>query len=136
MSVTTSATEVTTADETTLATGVGRYRWRICALLFFATTLNYMDRQALALLKPTLQSPVHGIGLTELQYAGIISTFSAAYAIGLLIAGSFIDRVGTKIGYAIAVAVWAVAAMAHSIVPLAGVAGPLHTAAHGLSVAL
>ena len=116
--------------------GVGRYRWRICALLFFATTLNYMDRQALALLKPTLQSPVHGIGLTELQYAGIISTFSAAYAIGLLIAGSFIDRVGTKIGYAVAVTVWALAAMAHSIVPLAGVAGPLHNAPHGIATVL
>jgi ACS family hexuronate transporter-like MFS transporter len=48
-------------------TGVGRYRWRICGLLFFATTLNYMDRQVLALLKPTLQNPVHGIGLTEIQ---------------------------------------------------------------------
>jgi ACS family hexuronate transporter-like MFS transporter len=111
-------------------TGVGRYRWRICALLFFATTLNYMDRQALALLKPTLQSPVHGIGMTELQYAGIISVFSAAYAIGLLIAGPFIDRVGTRIGYAVAVSIWAIAAMAHAFVPLHGVAAPLQWAAH------
>ena len=137
MSVATSASAFAPAGEQEQPpTGVGRYRWRICALLFFATTLNYMDRQALALLKPTLQSPVHGIGLTELQYAGIISTFSAAYAIGLLIAGSFIDKVGTKIGYAVAVAVWALAAMAHSIVPLASVAGPLHSAAHGVSDAM
>ena len=63
---------------------VGWYRWQICALLFFATTLNYMDRQSLALLKPTLQSPVHGIDLSEIQYAGIVSVFSAAYALGLL----------------------------------------------------
>src|ERR1700740_163723 len=107
-------------------TGVGRYRWRICALLFFATTLNYMDRQALALLKPTLQSPTQGVGLTELQFAGIVSVFSAAYALGLLVAGPFIDRVGTKIGYATAVAIWALAAMSHAFVPMPGVAGPLH----------
>ena len=118
------------------ATGVGRYRWRICGLLFFATTLNYMDRQALALLKPTLQSPVHGIGLTELQFAGIVSIFSAAYAIGLLIAGPFIDKVGTKIGYAAAVGVWAIAAMSHAFVPMKTVAGPLQTAAHAVSVLL
>lgn len=126
------------AEETTPQPGarVGRYRWRICAMLFFATTLNYMDRQALALLKPTLQSPVHGIGMTELQYAGIISIFSAAYAIGLLVAGSFIDRVGTRIGYAIAVCVWALAAMAHAFVPLPGVAGPLHSAAQSIAAGL
>ena len=118
------------------ATGVGRYRWRICALLFFATTLNYMDRQALALLKPTLQNPVTGIGMTELQFAGIVSVFSAAYAIGLLVAGPFVDRVGTKIGYAVAVAVWAVAAMSHAFVPLPGVAGPLHAMALHLSAGL
>ena len=115
------------------ATGVGRYRWRICALLFFATTLNYMDRQALALLKPTLQDPIHGIGLTELQYAGIVSVFSAAYALGLLIAGPFIDRVGTKVGYAVAVSVWAIAAMSHAFVPMPSVAGPLHAFAVAIS---
>ena len=93
---------------------VGGYRWRICALLFFATTLNYMDRQALALLKPTLQDPIRGIGLTEIQFAGIVAVFSAAYAIGLLIAGPFIDRVGTKLGYAVAVSVWTAAAVSHA----------------------
>jgi ACS family hexuronate transporter-like MFS transporter len=102
-------------------------------LLFFATTLNYMDRQALALLKPTLQSPTQGIGLTELQFAGIVSIFSAAYAIGLLIAGPFIDRVGTKIGYATAVAIWALAAMSHAFVPLPALAGPLHVLAGGFA---
>ena len=63
---------------------IGGYRWKICALLFFATTLNYMDRQVLALLKPVLQNPVRGIGLTEVQFAAIVSIFSAAYALGLL----------------------------------------------------
>ena len=79
-----------------------RYRWKICALLFVATTLNYMDRQVLALLKPTLEDPRTGIGLTEVEYAAIVSIFSAAYAIGLLVAGRFVDRVGTRIGYAVA----------------------------------
>jgi ACS family hexuronate transporter-like MFS transporter len=117
-------------------TGLGRYRWRICALLSFATTLNYMDRQALALLKPTLQSPTQGIGLTEIQFAGIVSIFSFAYAIGLLIAGPFIDKVGTKIGYAVAVTVWAIAAMSHAFVPMPGVAGPLHSFTHGFAALL
>lgn len=111
---------------------LGRYRWRICALLFFATTLNYMDRQALALLKPILQDPVRGIGLTELQFAGIISIFSAAYAIGLLIAGPFIDRVGTKIGYTVAVAVWTLASLSHAFVPIPIVAMTVQAGAHGL----
>src|ERR1700722_14824028 len=75
---------------------VGRYRWKICALLFFATTINYMDRQVLALLKPVLQDPATGIGLTEVNYGYIVTAFSLAYAIGLLAVGGFIDRVGTK----------------------------------------
>jgi ACS family hexuronate transporter-like MFS transporter len=85
-----------------VSTKMSGYRWKICALLFFATTLNYMDRQVLALLKPTLQDPVRGIGLTEVQFAAIVSSFSAAYALGLLLAGRFIDKVGTRIGYAVA----------------------------------
>lgn len=119
--------------EAPAASGVGRYRWRICALLFFATTLNYMDRQALALLKPTLQSSASGIGMTEMQYAGIVSVFSFAYAVGLLLAGPFIDRVGTKIGYGTAVAIWAIAAASHAFVPMPMVAGPLHSLAVSLS---
>jgi ACS family hexuronate transporter-like MFS transporter len=114
-------------------TGIGRYRWRICGLLFFATTLNYMDRQVLALLKPTLQNPVHGIGLTEIQFAGIVSIFSAAYAIGLLIAGPFIDRVGTKIGYAVALSVWTLASMSHALVSFRSISGPLQLGMHWLS---
>lgn len=106
-----------------------RYRWKICALLFFATTLNYMDRQVLALLKPTLQDPIRGIGLTEVQFAAIVSIFSAAYALGLLLSGSFIDRVGTRIGYAVALIIWTVASMSHSLVGYAPVTNALHALA-------
>ena len=84
----------------TTPTGYGLmkgYRWRICLLLFLATTLNYMDRQVLALLKPTLQDPVRGIGLTEVQFAVIVSIFSGAYAIGLLVTGRFVDRAGHQL---------------------------------------
>ena len=92
---------------------IGRYRWRICALLFFATTLNYMDRQILGLLAPLLQVK---IGWSEAQYSYIVAAFQGAYAIGLLFMGGLIDRVGTRIGYAIAICVWSLAAMSHSLV--------------------
>ena len=89
----------------------GSYRWCICALLFFATTINYMDRQVLGLLAPTLQKE---IGWSETQYAHIIVAFQAAYAIGLLLFGRWIDVVGTRKGYAVAVVVWSLAAGAHA----------------------
>src|ERR1700678_3115199 len=92
---------------------IGNYRWTICGLLFAITTLNYMDRQVLALLLPILQDPVRGIGLTQVQYGVIVSIFSSAYAVGLLLSGSVIDRVGTKKGYALAATIWSVAAMSH-----------------------
>jgi MFS transporter, ACS family, hexuronate transporter len=108
---------------------LGNVRWGICGLLFFATTLNYMDRQVLALIKPTLQDPVHGIGLTEVQFAAIVSTFSAAYALGLLLFGRFVDKVGTRIGYAIAIAVWTTASLSHSFLSEPASAHALHTVA-------
>ena len=114
----------------------GRYRWKICALLFFATTLNYMDRQVLALLKPVLQDPTRGIGLTEVQFAAIVSIFSAAYALGLLLAGTFVDKVGTRIGYAIAVVIWTLASMSHSLVAVPAVGSALHSAAVALASVL
>jgi ACS family hexuronate transporter-like MFS transporter len=92
---------------------VGHYRWTICALLFFATTINYVDRQVLGLLAPLLQTK---IGWNELQYGYIVTAFQVAYAFGLLIMGRFIDRVGTRIGYAAAIGIWSLSAMAHSIV--------------------
>jgi ACS family hexuronate transporter-like MFS transporter len=89
------------------------YRWRICALLFFATTINYIDRQVLGVLAPYLQTI---IGWNEIQYGYIVSSFQAAYAVGLLISGRVIDRLGTRIGYAIAISIWSLAAMSHALV--------------------
>lgn len=91
---------------------VKNWRWRICALLFFATTINYMDRQVLGLLAPTLQ---HDIGWSETEYANIIVAFQAAYAIGLVAFGRWIDFIGTRKGYSLAVTVWSVAAAAHGL---------------------
>ena len=83
----------------------------ICLLLFLAATINYVDRQVIGMLKPTLQQQ---FGWSEIDYADIVFSFQLAYAIGLLLAGRFIDRIGTRVGFAIAVAVWSVAAMAHA----------------------
>lgn len=91
---------------------VGRYRWMICALLFFATTINYMDRQVLGILAPTLQRE---IGWSEAQYGAIISWFTVAYAIGLLFAGRIMDRLGVRRGFALAIVTWSIAAMSHAL---------------------
>ena len=93
--------------------GVGRYRWLVCALLFFATTVNYMDRQILSLLKPILDTELRW---TNAQFGMINAAFQAAYAIGLLGFGALIDRIGTKIGYAISITAWSLAAMSHALV--------------------
>lgn len=92
---------------------IGHYRWRICALLFLATTFNYVDRQVLSVLAPDLQRI---IGWNEIQYSNIVNSFTGAYAIGLLLAGRFIDRMGVRRGYAVAVGVWSIGAAAHSFV--------------------
>jgi len=92
---------------------MGGYRWRICALLFCATTINYVDRQVLGVLAPQLQSI---IGWNEIQYGYIVTAFQAAYALGLLVVGRFIDRFGTRIGYAVAIGLWSLAAMGHALV--------------------
>lgn len=90
----------------------GSVRWTVCAMLFFATSINYMDRQVIGLLKPLLQ---HEIGWTELQYSYIVITFQLAYAGGLIVAGRVIDRIGTRFGYAIIMGIWSLSAMAHSL---------------------
>lgn len=92
---------------------IGRYRWTICALLFFATTVNYIDRQVIGLLKPTLEVE---FGWSETDYANIVMAFSAAYAIGLLLFGKIVDKIGTKMGYTVSVVLWSVAAMLHAVV--------------------
>ena len=90
----------------------GNYRWVICALLFWATTINYMDRQVLGLLASDLQRI---IGWDEIQYSNIVTAFQAAYAIGLLFAGRIIDRIGTRLGYALAIGIWSLSAMGHAL---------------------
>lgn len=90
----------------------GRTRWVVCALLFFATTINYIDRQILGILAPTLQ---HEIGWSEIEYANIVTAFYAAYAIGLLMVGRVLDRIGTKRGYLASVFWWSLAAMATAL---------------------
>jgi len=87
------------------------FRWTICALLFFATTINYLDRQVLSILAKTLETDV---GWSSTGYGYITAAFQAAYAVGLLGAGRLMDRLGIKRGYGIAIVVWSVAAMAHA----------------------
>ncbi|HEV3305811.1 MAG TPA: MFS transporter [Candidatus Sulfotelmatobacter sp.] len=91
---------------------LGRVRWSVCAMLFVATSINYMDRQVIAILKPTLE---HSIGMTEVGYGYIVDAFQIAYAIGLLAAGRLIDKLGTRIGYMLVMAVWSVSAMGHAL---------------------
>lgn len=94
------------------ATGrAGHLRWTICGLLFFAATINYIDRQVIGILKPTLQTQ---FGWSEIDYADIVFAFQLAYAIGFVFAGRLIDRIGTKIGFTLAIVFWSLAAMAHA----------------------
>ncbi len=90
----------------------GSVRWTVCALLFAATSINYTDRQVLAVLAPTLQ---HVIGWSEQQYSFIIAAFQVAYGVGLTLTGRFIDKVGTRIGYAVIIGAWSLAAMSHAL---------------------
>jgi ACS family hexuronate transporter-like MFS transporter len=97
----------------TIPNTIGYTRWVICALLFFATTVNYVDRQVLGILAPDLQKE---IGWDDAHYGYIVTAFQGAYAIGLLLAGRFLDWVGTRIGFALAVILWSLAAMGHALV--------------------
>jgi ACS family hexuronate transporter-like MFS transporter len=101
------------AHDAAAPTSVGHYRWVICALLFAATTINYMDRSVLGLLAPSLQKT---IGWNEVQYGYIVMAFTAAYSIGILFVGRFIDLVGTRKGYAASIGLWSVSAMSHALV--------------------
>ena len=90
---------------------LGSYRWRICALLFFATTINYIDRQVLGLLAPQLQADM---GWSEVEYGYIVTAFQFAYALGFLLMGHIIDRFGTRKGFSFAIVLWSLAAMLHA----------------------
>ena len=96
---------------------MGRYRWVICGMLFAATAINYIDRQILGVLKPTLQLEY---GWTETAFANVVFWFQAAYAVGYLGFGKLIDRVGARLGYAAAVVVWTIAHIAHALVTTLG----------------
>jgi ACS family hexuronate transporter-like MFS transporter len=104
--------------ETTASAAVGAgarrgyFRWVVCALLFFGTTINYIDRQVLGLLAPDLRRI---IGWNDVEYGYIVTAFSAAYALGLLISGRLLDVIGTRLGYAAALVFWSLAAMAHAL---------------------
>ena len=100
-----------TSGDAKPALSVGHFRWVICALLFFAATVNYIDRQVLGILKPTLE---HEFGWSETDYGWIVFSFQTAYAIGLLIVGRSMDRFGTKKGFAYSITLWSLAAMAHA----------------------
>ena len=105
-------------------------RWTVCAMLFVATSINYMDRQVIAILKPVLaQSTLHlvplfhgwptveaSISLSEVQYGNIVSAFQVAYALGVIFAGLMVDRVGCRAGYPIVTGLWSLAAMGHALV--------------------
>ncbi len=90
----------------------GYFRWVICALLLLGTTKNYMDRWVLSALKTTLQ---HNLGWSEINYSNLVFAFQAAYAVGMLAVGRFIDRFGTRLGYAIVMVFWSLASMAHAV---------------------
>lgn len=92
---------------------IGHFRWVICALLLFGTTKNYMDRQVLGVLQVTLQ---HNLGWSDIDYGHVVVAFQAAYALGLAVVGWLMDRLGTRLGYALAMVFWSVASMAHAFV--------------------
>ena len=91
---------------------IGNYRWTVCALIFFATTVNYLDRQVIGILKPMLETDLN---IGEKEYSYIVMAFQLFYALGMVAAGRLIDKFGTKLGYGIAVFVWSLAAMGHAL---------------------
>lgn len=94
-----------------IQTKIGRYRWTICSLVFYATTINYLDRQVISLLKPTLEKE---FSWTESDYSNIVVAFQFAYALGMVGAGRIIDKIGTKLGYAITLILWSFASILHA----------------------
>ncbi len=96
------------ATEPRVQSEIGSYRWVICALVFYATTVNYLDRQVISLLKPTLEKEFNW---AESDYSNIVIAFQFAYAIGMVFAGRVIDKIGTKLGYAITLTLWSIASI-------------------------
>ena len=120
-----------------ISKAVGKYRWTICALLFFATTVNYLDRQVLSLLAPDLSTQ---FGWSNTDYANIASVFQFVYAIAMIFAGRVVDKIGTKTAYIVAIGIWSTGAVMHAFsVPLgegiASVCGALGLAVIPVSIA-
>jgi len=109
---------------------IGRFRWTICGLLFLATTINYVDRQVIGILKPTLQAQ---FGWTEIDYGDIVFAFQLAYAIGYVLAGRVMDHLGTKKGFALALTIWSLAGVATAEATTFGPAAALLMGAIGLT---
>ncbi len=109
---------------------IGRFRWTICGLLFLAATINYVDRQVIGILKPTLQAQ---FGWTEIDYGDIVFAFQLAYAIGYLFAGRVMDVLGIKRGFALALTIWSLSAMAAAAVPRFGPAAAVLLGTVGLT---
>ena len=116
---------------TNMQQAIGKYRWTICALLFFATTINYLDRQVLSLLQPTLEGEY---GWTNTDYANITIVFQLVYAISMLFAGKVIDKLGTKKGFIWAIIVWSIGAMIHAAAIPLGTGFSKIIAALGMSI--
>jgi ACS family hexuronate transporter-like MFS transporter len=112
------------------AVRIGKFRWTICGLLFLAATINYVDRQVIGILKPTLQAQ---FGWTEIDYGDIVFAFQLAYAIGYLFAGRVMDLLGIKRGFALALTIWSIAAMAAAGVPRFGPAAAVLLGTVGLT---
>jgi MFS transporter, ACS family, hexuronate transporter len=108
----TTATRESNSEAAGVTSPAGYLRWVICALLLFGTTKNYMDRQVLGVLKTTLQ---HDLGWSEIDYGNLVFAFQAAYAVGMLAVGRLVDRIGTRLGYALAMVFWSLASMGHAL---------------------
>jgi ACS family hexuronate transporter-like MFS transporter len=124
------AVRATVADAAAPATAGGNVRWIVCALLFFAATINYIDRQVIGILKPTLQQQY---GWSEIDYADIVFAFQLAYAIGLVLSGPVMDRIGARRGFVVAISVWSLAAMLHAEATVIG--APVATILSGFGLA-
>lgn len=96
-----------------MTNSISKYRWTICGMVFFATTINYLDRAVISLLKGPLEKEFNW---TETDYSNIVISFQLAYAVGLLLMGPLVDKIGTKLGYALAIIGWSIAAGGHALV--------------------
>src|SRR6202162_2274839 len=108
----TSAISGSNSETAAFVPRAGYFRWVICALLLFGTTKNYMDRQVLGILKGPLQ---HDLGWNEIDFGNLVLAFQAFYAVGMVVVGRVMDRLGTRLGYALSMVFWSLASMGHAL---------------------